>query len=50
MKEHNIKILKEKIQINNPEFTDELLELLTEFFMESIGLELQHEISQMKRY
>lgn len=44
MNVNNIETLKEKIQLINPNLTDELLELLTEFFMESIGDKLVEEL------
>ncbi len=44
MNVNNIETLKEKIQLINPNLTDELLELLTEFFMESIGDKLVKEL------
>lgn len=43
-------MLKEKIQSINPELTDELLDLLTEFFMEEIGKNLKQEINNVSEY
>ena len=44
MIEKDINVLKEKIQTINPEFSDELLELLSEFLMKSIGNKLVKEL------